>query len=554
MSHCNNNKNLFLAVDGGGTKAEFAIFNKDGNVLFVFKKDGNNPNFGGMDKTAKIMKDGIAYALDKYPSIHHVFIGNAGLLTNNNKDILQSYLQEAYPNLHIACDTDLVNLINLSSCKCSLIIGTGISIAVKDGNSFIRVGGQGHLIDKGGSAYHIGRMAIEKGLIVNNEFKQGESINASLAPQVFELYKNGNNTAKEIIENNAKEVANLINEVVDKYGHQNEIFVSGGLAEHFGDIYLPLINKYINIKFITSDLPQILGASKRCMNIFDNLTDNFESNFIKSYKEKTMISKTEERNPKTMNLSNMTTREMLEVMNEENMNAVKCIEKAFPEIEKAVDAASNSIANGGRLFYIGAGTSGRLGVVDASECPPTFGVDYDLVTGIIAGGHNSMFRASENAEDVYENGIRDIKEAGIKKGDTIVGISANGNAKYVIGALDYANEIGATTIALVCNYDTKIGKAASIEIVTDTGAEVITGSTRLKAGTAQKLVLNMISTFSMVKTGKVYENLMINLKPTNIKLKDRMVRIVIEILGCSYEEATQKLEDNNWVIKDAIKD
>ena len=550
----NKMKKLFLAVDGGGTKAEFVVFDQSGHILKQFKIPGSNPNFGGMDKTKATYENGIDIALKSFPNIAYVFAGNAGLSINNNRQTLTTYLQEKYLGLNIECDTDLMNLISLSPCDFSLILGTGICLAVKDKDRFIRYGGDGHLIDKGGSAYHIGRAAIEYGLIKNDEYKPGESINASLAPKVFELYKTGNEVAKKILEENAYEVANLIKLAMESSDNQNEIFVSGGLAEHFPDIYLPLIKKYIDINFVTSNLPQILGAAKRCIYLFGKLTDEFETNFVKTYKENMkMVARTEQRNPKTKNLSNMTTMEMLSVMNEENMVAVKSLEPAFPSIAEAVDAAATSIGNGGRLFYIGAGTSGRLGVLDAAECPPTFGVDYSTVTGIIAGGFNSLVKASENAEDVYDAGVRDVKDAEIKKGDTLVGISANGNAQYVIGALEYANSIGATTVSLSSNYDTKIGKIAKIEIVTDTGPEVVTGSTRLKAGTAQKLVLNMISTFAMVKTEKVYENLMINLKPSNIKLKDRMVRIVVEILECSYDEAYQKLEDNNWVIKDAIK-
>lgn len=262
---------------------------------------------------------------------------------------------------------------------------------------------------------------------------------------------------------------------------------------------------------------------------------------------------TERRNEKTKNIDRMSTLEMVDIISEENYNAVKAVEAERENIALAIDAISESLANGGRLFYIGAGTSGRLGVVDASECPPTFGVEYGLVTGIIAGGYDCMFKAAENAEDVYEKGEKDIIDYGAKKGDVVVGVSAAGGAAYVVGALEKAKELGCITVGLTCNKDTKVLKASDIKICTQTGPEVITGSTRMKAGTAQKLVLNMLSTCAMVKTGKVYENLMINLKPTNIKLKDRMVRIVCEIKECDYDTAEKLLNDNNWVIRDAVK-
>lgn len=262
---------------------------------------------------------------------------------------------------------------------------------------------------------------------------------------------------------------------------------------------------------------------------------------------------TEKRNPKTTHIDQMSTMEMLQIINEENYNAVKAVEKELDHIGRAIDVITESMKNGGRLFYIGAGTSGRIGVIDAAECPPTYGVPAELVTGIIAGGNDCMFRASENAEDSEEKGQRDVVRNGIKAGDVLVGISAAGGAAYVLGAMKKAKEIGCTTIGLTCNAQTPVDKAGDISICTDTGAEVVTGSTRMKAGTAQKLVLNMLSTCAMIKTGKVYENMMINLAPTNIKLRDRMIRIVMEILGCGYEEGEKRLEENNWKIRKAVE-
>ena len=262
--------------------------------------------------------------------------------------------------------------------------------------------------------------------------------------------------------------------------------------------------------------------------------------------------KTELRNEKSKHFDKMDTVDMLKLMNEENMNAVKAVGNAMGEISKVVDAVSERMEKDGRLFYVGAGTSGRLGVVDASECPPTFGVDYGKVVGVIAGGRDAMFRANEGGEDKAENGRADLAAFELNENDSVLGVSAAGGAAYVVGALEYAKECGCFTAALTCNDDTKISKAADVTIVTDTGAEVVTGSTRLKAGTAQKLVLNMISTCCMVKNGYVYENLMINLKPTNIKLRDRMVRIVCDILGIEYDKSNELLEKADWNIRGAV--
>ena len=265
------------------------------------------------------------------------------------------------------------------------------------------------------------------------------------------------------------------------------------------------------------------------------------------------ILKTEMRNPSTTYIDRMTTAEMLDCIQRENENAVFSVRKALKEIEIACDIIAEKLSQGGRLFYVGAGTSGRLGVLDASECPPTFGVPRDMVIGIIAGGEKCMFQAAEGAEDNYQSGINDLKDRCLTKNDVVVGISAAGNAQYVIGALDYANELGCETIGITSNEDTLITKCAKTSIITDTGAEVITGSTRMKAGTAQKIILNMLSTVAMIKLGNVYENMMINLRPTNDKLTKRMIRIVTEIIDVSEEEAKRLLEDANWSIRAAVQ-
>ena len=264
------------------------------------------------------------------------------------------------------------------------------------------------------------------------------------------------------------------------------------------------------------------------------------------------IPKTEMRNPYSINMDKMNSEEMARLVITANYEAVKAVESAADSIAKVVDAIAEAFENGGRLFYIGAGTSGRLGVLDASECPPTFGVAYDQVQGIIAGGKERMFKAGENEEDKYEKGCEAIAEHCVTSRDVVVGISAAGNAAYVVGAIETAKALGAVTVGISSNPNTKILNAADIPIFTDTGAEVLTGSTRLKAGTAQKIVLNTLTTCAMAKTGKVYENMMINLKPSNEKLRRRVVRIVREILSCDEKTAIDKLEASEWNIRKAV--
>ena len=263
--------------------------------------------------------------------------------------------------------------------------------------------------------------------------------------------------------------------------------------------------------------------------------------------------KTEMRNEASMHIDRMDTVSMLEVINRENMNAVRAVEAATKEIAAVCDAVAERFELGGRLFYIGAGTSGRLGVIDAAECPPTFGVPRTQVVGIIAGGDIALKQAQENVEDNPDAGIEDLKSYGFCKQDVLVGISAAGNARYVTNAVEYANLLGAITIGVTSNEESMLDRLSAISICTDTGAEVITGSTRLKAGTAQKLVLNMLSTVSMIQCGYVYENMMVNLKPTNNKLKMRMIGIVCEILKCDEKKAECLLNSYDWSIPAVVE-
>ena len=263
-------------------------------------------------------------------------------------------------------------------------------------------------------------------------------------------------------------------------------------------------------------------------------------------------STTEARNPRTADLDMLSTLELTEVMNQEDRRVPEAVGRVLPQIAAAIDAVAAAFGQGGRLIYVGAGTSGRLGVLDAAECPPTFGTDPSQVLGLIAGGEEALLRAVEHAEDSREMGREDLEDVDLAPADVVVGIAASGRTPYVIGALDYANQVGATTVALSCNPDAEVSKHADIAIEVDNGPEILTGSTRLKAGTSQKLVLNMISTGAMVKTGKVFGNLMVDVQPTNDKLVDRAARIVMEATGCDRATAEAALKEAGDSAKTAI--
>ncbi|EGG89542.1 N-acetylmuramic acid 6-phosphate etherase [Lachnospiraceae oral taxon 107 str. F0167] len=261
---------------------------------------------------------------------------------------------------------------------------------------------------------------------------------------------------------------------------------------------------------------------------------------------------TEKRNINTMNLDELSTVEIIAKINQEDKKIADCVEPAIAEIGKATDFAVGSIKSGGRLIYMGAGTSGRLGILDASECPPTYGVPFDMVIGIIAGGDKAIRKAVEGAEDSKELAVKDLKKIGFNEKDTLVGLAASGRTPYVIGGLEYARSIGAKTAAISCVQGAKISDMADAKIEVIVGAEAVTGSTRMKAGTAQKMVLNMISTTAMVKIGKVYQNLMVDVATTNEKLKVRALNIVSEATGIEKESSKKLLEDSGYDVKVAI--
>lgn len=262
---------------------------------------------------------------------------------------------------------------------------------------------------------------------------------------------------------------------------------------------------------------------------------------------------TEQRNPHSMDIDARSTEEILKIINDEDKTIPYAVEKELPYIVQAVELIVKSLKDGGRLLYFGAGTSGRLGVVDASECPPTFGTPYGMIEGYIAGGKEAMFRAQEGAEDYEENGAKDVLSARVTNKDVVCGIAASRRTPYVIGAVKKAKELGARTLYITCNprEDFNI-QEVDVAICPYVGPEVIMGSTRMKSGTAQKLVLNMLTTTAMIRMGKVYENMMIDLQMTNKKLVERSKRIVMTITGVSYDEATKYLRQANGHVKTAL--
>lgn len=258
---------------------------------------------------------------------------------------------------------------------------------------------------------------------------------------------------------------------------------------------------------------------------------------------------TESRNQNTLDIDVVSTEEMLRKINNEDKTVPYAVEKAIPQITKVVDATYNTILNGGRLIYMGAGTSGRLGVLDAVECPPTYGVSHDLVIGLMAGGLEATSFAKEGAEDRKDFAVEDLKSINLTNKDIVIGIAASGRTPYVLGGIEYAKSIGALTSCITTSSGSVLAQMVDLPIEAVTGAEVINGSTRMKSGTAQKLICNMISTGVFIKMGKVYENMMIDLQATNEKLVARALNIIMELTGYTKEEANEKLSEYKTVKK-----
>ena len=261
---------------------------------------------------------------------------------------------------------------------------------------------------------------------------------------------------------------------------------------------------------------------------------------------------TEQQNEASSDIDAKSSLEIVSIINSEDKKVPAAVEKILPEIAVLVDDIVRAFRKGGRLFYIGAGTSGRLGVLDASECPPTYGVNSDMVQGLIAGGRDALTRSIESAEDRKEEGVRELKELKFGANDVLVGITASGQAPYVLGALEYARSVNAVTGAISCNENSRTFDYADHRLYVNVGPEVVTGSTRMKSGTAQKLILNTLSTASMIRLGKVYKNLMVDLKPVNNKLVQRSIRLIKNLTGCSEENARMAFENSGGQPKIAI--
>lgn len=584
---------LFVAVDGGGTKSEFVLFKATGEIVRRVTKGASNPNVIGIDGACAVIREGLRELLFDGGSVEKIFAGVAGAYTSDNGRRMEQLLRD--DGFDAVVESDIFNVIysadNPGPCI-AVIAGTGSVVFGYDGVSLIRTGGWGYLLDNAGGGCDIGRdilrLALETeenpdsealrlveaaermagGRIIDKLgliYERGSDYIASFAPLAFELARDGDELARRIIRRSAARIAEMILTTRLRGNYGNRAIISGGLLNG-RDILIPMIEDALasEIELEVSMMPQIFGACQRAMALAGIVIDkDFRDNFSRAWfgdLSRQVLAQfdapkfaTEIRNPRTKHIDKMDAISMVRIINDENARSVEAVGGAIGAVARAIDLVADGFRRGGRLIYIGAGTSGRLAVQDAAECPPTYGVDYDTVIANIAGGEGAVFRAVEQVEDSSEAGRGDLAKRGLRAEDVVMGISASGNAAYVYSALEYAKELGCRTISLSSNRHCRIHTISDVAIYVDTGAEVVTGSTRMKAGNAQKMVMNMITTCAMVKTGKVYENLMINLRPTNVKLKGRMVGIVQNITGVDSETALKLLEENDFNIRAAIE-
>lgn len=585
---------LFIAADGGGTKTEFALFSREGQVLKRLALEGSNPNSSGFDAAVAVLDRGFSEleAAAGGAAIAGRFAGVSGAMTGGNDAKLAAALGGRHPGVIV--ESDVMNVVYSAGIpsKCvAAIAGTGSAVFGYDGTRLVRSGGWGYLLDDAGGGYDIGREALRLCLEADDDpaaeplelvrlvekklggraldnlasfYREGPSFIASFAPLVLDAARRGDDLARRIVRKSAARLAELALAMRGRCDCGGKLVLSGGLVAS-QDVFLPMVEDALAglLEVEVPTVPQICGACRRCLALCGEepfaafcgvpVGDVRAAAGVVAEPAACPAPGTEARNQRSRHIDKMDTIAMLRLVNDENRRSVEAVGGALGAIARAVEIVADAFRHGGRLIYAGAGTSGRLAVQDASECPPTYGVDYNTVVANIAGGEGAVFHAVEQVEDSAEAGRADLLARGLAARDVVMGVSASGNAAYVVSALQCAKEAGCRTIALSSNKSCRIAEVADVAIFTDTGAEVVTGSTRMKAGNAQKMVMNMVTTCAMVMTGKVYENMMVNLRPTNAKLLRRMVGIVSEITGRDAEESRRLLESAGFSIRKAIK-
>ncbi len=581
-------KKLVLGIDGGGTKTEWLFLEQGDNPeTYVILAKGLLPA-----SNIKITPDeSLSRSFGGLPgNATHVGAFLAGCVSKADRERLQALAAQVWPHAHVQVGSDRDSAFATAFGEgdgIAVIAGTGSAVQGRRGVQCEQAGGWGQLLGDLGGGYDLamqglrctlcafdlehrvtplGRDALRELALnrledlvdwVRNADKMSV---AKLVPIVFTSAENGDTEAVDIINNGARRLAQYVCAVAKRLDTPTpDVKLLGGLFLHH-PAYVDLFARYLAgltpgaYVSLCTDSPAI-GAARLAAGSDISVRNMCHTRAVNPGIDLTRIAgaATEQRNPRSEHLDEMDTARLIDLFISEEVRVTDALAAASILLEKAVDYTTESLMRGGRLYYVGAGTSGRLGVLDASEIPPTFGAPSDLVQGIIAGGTQAFYRAVEGAEDENLQGALSIAERGVRRGDVVCGITASGRTPFVFGALERARNLGAVTILLTCNPSRlRDGKLWDVEIDLPTGPELVTGSTRLKAGTATKLALNILSTCTMIRLGKVKGNLMVDLRVSNTKLRDRAIRVVSEIRRLPYQEAEKILLQHDWNVRECL--
>jgi len=570
-----------LGVEGGGTKTAWILVERSGdelNILDQGKLPSSNFRLATPDRLRAIFSE-----LPKQIDRAGVFLAGCG--TAEDRHSLSNLCAEIWPGAKILTGSDRDSGLAAALGHGDGIVvnaGSGSSVTGRRGDRIENAGGWGHILGDTGGGYFIS-IRVLRLILREYDLHRGEvqltakilharSLNnldelvrwaqtadkmeiATLAPVVFEAAASGDVRVMEIIEEGALVLCEYT-EAVASWLHllAPKVMLLGGLF-HRDSIYTHAFRRRLkknlpDARVATAERAPELGAAWLAAEM-DELT-KVRAKPAENKIENLAAALTEQRNPRSENLEKMSARELVELFVEEERFVQDALRGAIVDLAKAIETVTGALRKGGRLFYIGAGSSGRIGVLDASEIPPTFGASSDLVQGIIAGGVTALHRSVEGAEDEESVGALAMDERGTKDVDVVIGITASGRTPFVLGALGRAKSLGAKTILLTCNPATRGDELGNLAIHLAVGPEILTGSTRLKAGTATKVALNIISTGAMVALGKVRGNLMIDLHTSSTKLRDRAVRLVADLANCDYNSARERLEAGGWNLRAVV--
>jgi N-acetylmuramic acid 6-phosphate etherase len=570
-----------LGVEGGGTKTAWVLVERDGTELSILeqgKLPPSNLRLATPDRLRAIFAE-----LPKEIDRAGIFL--AGCATAEDRQSLSHLCADIWSGAKIITGSDRDSGFAAALGHADGIVvnaGSGSSVTGRRGDKAENAGGWGHILGDTGGGYFLSIQALRL-ILREYDLRRGElqftakilhalALNsldelvrwaqtadkmevAMLAPVVFEAAANGDARVMEIIEEGARCLCEYV-EVVATRLHllAPKVILLGGLFQR-DSIYTHTFRRRLkkNLpdgRVATADRAPELGAAWLAAEMVDQASVRNRDDAGKI--DDLAAALTEQRNPRSQNLEKMSGRELVGLFVEEEKFVQEALRGAIVDLAKAIEIVSAALRKGGRLFYIGAGTSGRLGVLDASEIPPTFGAPPELVQGIMAGGERALHRSVEGAEDEGDIGALSINERGIKNGDVAIGLTASGRTPFVTAALARAKSLGAKTILLTCNPARPQNVMVDLAIDLAVGPEILTGSTRLKAGTATKVALNIISTGAMVSLGKVRGNLMVDLHASSAKLRDRAVRVVADVKNCDYDAARALLEASSWDLRAAL--